>query len=94
MVVTPSGEGQCDRELRPCGFASPAHFAFTPPVLHAHSKACDRLSRRCVVGRLPVHCARLVSLVLGGLLDANRVCNPVGKATGAQRCSALTVCGF
>lgn len=36
------------------GFASHAHFAFTPPVLHAHSEACDRLGRRCVVGRLPV----------------------------------------
>jgi len=26
---------------------------FCPPVLHAHSEACDRLGRRCVVGRVP-----------------------------------------
>lgn len=89
MVVAPSGEGQCDRELRPWRFASLAHFVFTPPDLHVHSKACDRLGRRCMVGWLPVQSTCLVCLVLIGLLCTNRVSNPVGKATGAQRCSAL-----
>lgn len=92
VLVTPSGEGQFPGELRLLEVCQLHAFCGESSDLHAHSKACDGLGRRCVVGCSSVEGAdRVWELVLlvEFSLPSFWFCESVGRATGAQCGSTL-----